>query len=138
MGPVQGRGKKRLVADINITPLVDVMLVLLIIFMVTAPMMTQGVNVDLPEVVAKSLDQKEKSVIISLEKDGKISINKIPMTREMLLQELAKEFTLDKKQTILLAADNDVPYGHVVQIMADVKAAGFEQLGMITQHPEKE
>ncbi len=135
---MQGRGKKRLVADINITPLVDVMLVLLIIFMVTAPMMTEGVNVDLPEVVAKSLDQSEKSVTISLEKDGKISINNITMTREIMLSRLEKEFKLNKKQTILLAADNSVPYGHVVQVMADVKAAGFEQLGMITQHPEKE
>ncbi len=131
-------GKKRLVADINITPLVDVMLVLLIIFMVTAPMMTQGVNVDLPEVVAKSLDQNEKSVIISLEKDGKISINKMTLSREMLVATLEKEYKADKKQIILLAADNSVPYGHVVQVMADVKAAGFEQLGMITQQPEKE
>ncbi len=133
-----GGGKKRLVADINITPLVDVMLVLLIIFMVTAPMMTQGVNVDLPEVVAKSLDQNEKSVVISLKKDGEISINKIILTREMLLATLNKEYKANKKQTVLLAADNSVPYGHVVQVMADVKAAGFDQLGMITQQPEKE
>ncbi len=137
MGPAEGR-KKRLVADINITPLVDVMLVLLIIFMVTAPMMTQGVNVDLPEVVAKSLDQNEKSVIISLQKDGKMSINKMTLSREMLVATLEKEYKANKKQTILLAADNSVPYGHVVQVMADVKAAGFEQLGMITQQPEKE
>lgn len=137
MGPMGG-GKKRLVADINITPLVDVMLVLLIIFMVTAPMMTQGVNVDLPEVVAKSLDQNEKSVVISLKKDGEISINKIILTREMLLATLNKEYKANKKQTVLLAADNSVPYGHVVQVMADVKAAGFDQLGMITQQPEKE
>ncbi len=135
---MQRRGKKRLVADINITPLVDVMLVLLIIFMVTAPMMTEGVNVDLPEVVAKSLEQSEKAVTISLEKDGKISINNITMTREIMLARLEKEFKLNKKQTILLAADNSVSYGRVVQVMADVKAAGFEQLGMITQHPEKE
>ncbi len=135
---MQGRGKRRLVADINITPLVDVMLVLLIIFMVTAPMMTEGVNVDLPEVVAKSLDQSEKAVTISLEKDGKISINNVAMTREIMLARLEKEFKLNKKQTILLAADNSVPYGQVVQVMADVKAAGFEQLGMVTQHPEKE
>ncbi len=135
---MQGGGKKRLVAEINITPLVDVMLVLLIIFMVTAPMMTEGVNVDLPEVVAKSLDQSEKAVTISLEKDGKLSINSTTMTREIMIARLEKEFKLNPKQTILLAADNSVSYGRVVEVMADVKAAGFEQLGMITQHPEKE
>lgn len=137
MGPSQGRGGKRLVADINITPLVDVMLVLLIIFMVTAPMMTQGVNVDLPQVTARSLEQKERPVTISLERDGKTSINKIEMTRELLVAELEKQFQVNKNQSIFLEADSNVPYGHVVQIMADIKAAGFDQIGMITQPPEE-
>ncbi len=131
------RGGKRLVADINITPLVDVMLVLLIIFMVTAPMMTQGVNVDLPQVTAKSLDQKEDTLTISLEKDGTISINKIKMSRELMVVELEKQYQQNSSKAIFLKADTNVPYGYVVQVMADIKAAGFDQLGMITQPPER-
>ena len=137
MGTPQ-RGKKRLVADINITPLVDVMLVLLIIFMVTAPMMTQGVNVDLPQVTGKSLRQKETPVTITLTKEGEISINKVTMSRELLIEELGKKFEENPKQSIFLRADQDVPYGHVVQVMADIKNTGFDQIGMITQPPEKE
>ncbi len=138
MGGAGGRrGKKRLVADINITPLVDVMLVLLIIFMVTAPMMTQGVNVDLPKVTGKSLPQKDTPVTITVTEDGAVSINKIPMGRELLIEELQKKFAEDAKQPIFLRADRNVPYGFVVQTMADIKSAGFEQVGMITQPPEK-
>ena len=79
MGPTRSNGRKKLVSDINVTPMVDVMLVLLIIFMITAPMMTQGVNVDLPETTAKSLRQEEKPVVITVTKDGEISINNIPL-----------------------------------------------------------
>ncbi len=132
------RGKKRLVAEINITPLVDVMLVLLIVFMVTAPMMTQGVNVDLPKVTGKSLRQKETPVTITVTKEGAISINKTGVDGEMLIAELEKKFAENAKQPIFLRADRDVPYGHVVRVMADIKSVGFEQVGMITQPPEKE
>lgn len=131
------RKGKRLVTDINITPLVDVMLVLLIIFMITAPMMTQGINVDLPQVTADPLEQKEQTVTISLEEDGAISIDKIPMTPELMVTELEKKFQANKNQSIFLQADTNVPYGHVARIMADIKSAGFKQIGMITQPPEK-
>ncbi len=138
MGPVRNNGRKRLVSDINVTPLVDVMLVLLIIFMVTAPMMTQGVNVDLPETTAKSLRQEEKPVVISITKDGEISINKIAVVRDLMVQELEKSYTTNKDQPIFLYADKNVPYGQVVTVMADIKAVGFDKIGMITKPPEKE
>ncbi len=138
MGPVRNNGRKRLVSEINVTPLVDVMLVLLIIFMVTAPMMTQGVNVDLPETTAKSLRQEEKPIVITVTKEGDISINNIPFARAPMIEELQKNYNLNKNQPIFLNADKNVPYGNVVTVMADIKSVGFDKIGMITKPPEKE
>ena len=138
MGPMRGNGRKRLVSEINVTPLVDVMLVLLIIFMVTAPMMTQGLDVDLPETTSKSLRQEEKPVIVTLDKEATISINDIPLARDLLLQELQKKYKANQKQPIFLRADKNVPYGEVVKVMSDIKSVGFDKIGMITTPPEKE
>jgi len=137
MGPTRSNGSKRLVSEINVTPLVDVMLVLLIIFMVTAPMMTQGLDVDLPETTAKSLRQDEKPQVITVHKDGKTSLNKTEVARAMLFQQLDKLPEEEKDKLIYLEADKDVPYGIVVALMADIKAAGFEKLGMITKPSDK-
>ncbi len=124
-------------ADINVTPLVDVMLVLLIIFMVTAPMMTQGVDVNLPETTAKPLRQDEKPIIISIDQKGTISLGKIKGDLNLLRQELQKLAQKDPEKTILLKADKKVAYGIVAQVMADVKDAGFNKLGMVTKPVEK-
>lgn len=138
MGTIGNNGRrKRLVSEINVTPLVDVMLVLLIIFMVTAPMMTQGLDVDLPETTSKSLRQEEQPVVISISKDGALSVNNINIDRALLLQELKKSYDADKDQPVYLRADKSVPYGDVVQIMDDIKTAGFDKIGMITKQPEK-
>ncbi len=133
MGPVGGRGKQRLVAEINVTPLVDVMLVLLIIFMVTAPMMTQGLEIDLPKTTAKPLRQKEKPVVVSVNGKGEIFLGQIRVDRDQLFLQLKQLPPAKKNQPIYLRADKDVPYGIVVSAMADIKRAGFEKLGMITQ-----
>lgn len=138
MGPVRSNGRKKLVSDINVTPMVDVMLVLLIIFMVTAPMMTQGVNVELPETTAKSLRQEEKPIVITINKEGDISINNIPLARALMVQELQKSYNTNKNQPIFLRADKNVAYGHVVTVMANIKSVGFDKIGMITKPPEKE
>ena len=138
MGPIRGSGKKRLVSEINVTPLVDVMLVLLIIFMVTAPMMTQGLDVDLPETTSKSLRQEEKPIVVTVDKEGTISINNIPLARDLLLQELQKKYKVNQKQPIFLRADRNVPYGNVVTVMSDIKSVGFDKIGMITKPLEKE
>jgi biopolymer transport protein TolR len=138
MGPTNGNGRKKLVADINVTPLVDVMLVLLIIFMITAPMMTQGLNVDLPEVTSKSLRQEDKVITITIDKSGAISINSVPQVRALMVEELKKHYSVNKDQLIFLNADKNVPYGVVALVMADIKSAGFDKLGMITKPPEKE
>lgn len=138
MGPTRNNGRKRLVSDINVTPLVDVMLVLLIIFMVTAPMMTQGLNVDLPETTSKSLRQEDKPIVITVSKEGEISINSVPLVRSVLIQELQKNYAANKEQPVFLKADKNVPYGHVVTVMADIKSVGFDKIGMITKPPEQE
>jgi biopolymer transport protein TolR len=133
MGFSTRKSKSGLVSEINVTPLVDVMLVLLIIFMVTAPMMTQGLEVDLPETTSKSLRQKEEPVIVTLDKDGKIMLGKIEVHQAMLRQQLEKLYISNTEQPIFLKADKDVAYGKVVTLMADIKASGFDKLGMITK-----
>lgn len=138
MGPIRGNGRKKLVSDINVTPLVDVMLVLLIIFMVTAPMMNQGLDVDLPETTTKALRQKEDPIVVSIDKEGTIMLDKIEVTRVLLKQQLEKSPAEKKAHPIYLKADKNVAYGIVVAVMADIKDAGFEKLGMITQPQLKE
>ncbi len=133
MGPVSGKGKQRLVAEINVTPLVDVMLVLLIIFMVTAPMMTQGLEIDLPKTTAKVLQQQEKPIVVSVNGKGEVFLGRIRVDQGQLFAQLKRLPREKKDQPIYLRADKDVPYGVVVAAMADIKRAGFEKLGMITR-----
>ena len=137
MGPTGGRGRRGLVADINVTPLVDVMLVLLIIFMVTAPMMTQGLEVNLPETTTRPLRQQEEPQLVSINRAGEIYLNKVKVELSFLRQQLEGMPDEKKKEPIYLRADQDVPYGLVVKTMAEIKRAGFEKLGMITRPEEK-
>lgn len=134
MGPIKKNSRYNIVSEINVTPLVDVMLVLLIIFMVTAPMMTQGVDVDLPETTSRALKQKEKPIVISINKMGEISLNQFTMSQKVLKQQLMERArSTGTDRSIFLRADKSVPYGLVISIMADVKEVGFEKIGMITQ-----
>jgi biopolymer transport protein TolR len=136
MGPLNGN-RKGLVADINVTPLVDVMLVLLIIFMVTAPMMTQGLDVNLPETTSKALRQDDEPLIVTVDKEAKITLGKMEVSQGILKDQLTKMDEEKKKEPIYLKADKDVAYGIVVAVMADIKSAGFDKLGMITKPSEK-
>lgn len=136
MNGSRGRGGRRqLVSEINVTPLVDVMLVLLIIFMVTAPMMTHGLDVDLPETTAKALPQKEMPIMITIDKGRQISINKVTGDISLLRQQLQSLATQTEgvSQPVFLKADKLVPYGLVAEVMAEIKEAGFDKLGMVTQ-----
>ncbi|MCI5157543.1 MAG: protein TolR [Candidatus Electrothrix sp. AUS1_2] len=138
MGSSGSRGRKGVVAEINVTPLVDVMLVLLIIFMVTAPMMTQGVDVDLPKTTAQALRQQEEPMVVQINAAGEIHLGNTPVLLALVRQELEKKPEEMKKEPVYLRADEKVPYGLVVQVTAQIKQAGFEKLGMITQPEEKE
>lgn len=117
-------------SEINVTPLVDVMLVLLIIFMVTAPLLQQGIDVNLPKAKGKDLPPEERINIV-IKKDGAIYINDTPMSLPELRHKLEAISKLNPN--IFLRADKDVPYGFVVEVMGDIKDAGIEKLGMVTE-----
>lgn len=132
-----GRGRSTL-SQINVTPFVDVMLVLLIIFMVTAPMMETGVDVKLPEVAdAPPLPQIKEPLVITVEKSGSISVGRSKVdTLEQLTPVLVQILQNRQEKEVFLEADRDVPYGRVVQVMAAAKKAGVEKLGMVSRPPE--
>jgi len=127
-----GSGKK-LMSEINVTPLVDVMLVLLIIFMVTAPMMMEGVEVNLPQTKTKSMKTQEDPLILSVTKNGDIFLENHTVKLEDLGKKIETIFKYRKEKEVLLRADKDIPYGLVVKVMAEVKRAGIAKLGMVTE-----
>ncbi len=133
------RGQRSNMSQINVTPFVDVMLVLLIIFMVTAPMMDQGVEVDLPEVVeTPGLPVQQDPLVITLEKSGQILIGKAKIDQLSKLGPVIQQALKGKPdREVFLEADEKVPYGRVVKVMAAVKKAGVEKLGMVTRLPEE-
>ncbi|MCF8126083.1 MAG: protein TolR [Desulfotignum sp.] len=127
-----GSGNDQLMADINVTPFVDVMLVLLIIFMVTAPMMVQGVDVDLPKATASALPSSEDNLIISIDNDMKVYINNQQVSVAFLAEKLGAVLENLDTDSVYLKADKQVPYGVVVNVMSQIKKAGVNSLGMIT------
>ena len=120
-------------SDINVTPFVDVMLVLLIIFMVTAPMMIQGVDVSLPEATSEPLDSEKDHLIITIDKKNQVYINDYKVTVDFLGEKLAKILEGRDEKGVFLKADENIPWGTVAKVMAEVKGAGVEKLGMVTE-----
>jgi biopolymer transport protein TolR len=124
-------GKSRsAMSEINVTPFVDVMLVLLIIFMVTAPLLQQGIDVNLPKAKGKEMPTEER-IILVIKKDGKIYMNDTPVSLSDMRKKLQSISKLNPN--IFLKADRDISYGLVVKVMGEVKDAGIEKLGMITE-----
>lgn len=127
-------------SEINIIPFVDVILVLLIIFMVAAPMMQQGVDVDLPEVDASPVKSTKEDFVLSIKADGKLYLGDDKQTAfslQNMEEKLGKIFENKEKKEIYLKSDRDIRYGYVVQVMALCQKAGVERIGMITI-PEEE
>lgn len=124
---------KRLMSDINVTPFVDVMLVLLIIFMVTVPMMMQGVKVNLPKTTTKNIKTQEEPLILTVTKKREIFLEKHQMKLDGLEAKIRKIFENRREKEILLRADKDVPYGFVIKVIARVKRSGIDKLGMVTE-----
>lgn len=121
------------IAQINVTPLVDVMLVLLVIFMVTAPIIQQGVQVNLPQAKAAAIPGTEEPLIVTVAKNGKVYLNDNPMTLTELGAKLRAIRKLQSDKQVYLRADQDVRYGVVMKTIAEVKQAGIERLGMVTR-----
>jgi len=128
-----GEGRQDLISDINVTPLVDVMLVLLIIFMVTAPMMQHGIKVDLPKTESKSIKSQEDPLVLSITKKRIIYIENYKVELGDLENKLGKIFAQRAAKEVFLQADKDVPYGFVIEVMSRVKEAGITKVGMITE-----
>jgi len=127
-----GGNDDRLMSEINVTPFVDVMLVLLIIFMVTAPMMIQGVEVSLPEATSKPLPSEQEQLIVTIDQNNQVYINDFRVGVENLKEKLTHIVKNQKADEIYLRADKTVAYGMVVYVMSEIKGAGIEKLGMIT------
>ncbi|MCZ6695704.1 MAG: biopolymer transporter ExbD [Acidobacteria bacterium] len=123
-------------SDINVTPLVDVMLVLLIIFMVTAPMMTRGIDVRLPKTESGS-DAADQRLVVSVDRENIVYLNERPVNIQLLTEQLRSEMQARGIDFIFLRADQEVPYGRVMMVMDQIKRAGADRVGMVTLPVEK-
>ncbi|MFW5486948.1 MAG: ExbD/TolR family protein [Desulfovibrio sp.] len=131
------QSKREYMADINLTPLVDVVFVLLIIFMVTAPLMTQGVDVELPQTrTVKNLPMDTSHVVLSVKKDGSVFLDEYEVPQDRLEQDLKRLVTTAGK-SLYLRADKQTPYGEVVRVMGEIKAAGIEKIGVVAEEDKK-
>ena len=120
--------RRQALSEINVTPFVDVMLVLLIIFMVTAPLLQQGIDINLPQAKGKEMSPTER-IIITIKKDGKMYLDKTAVNMKTLIAKLKKR----TNKEVFLKADRSVPYGAVVTVMGELREIGIERLGMVTE-----
>ena len=128
---MSANAKNGLLAEINVTPFVDVMLVLLIIFMVTAPMLTQGLEVDLPQTRAvDTLPSESENLILTIAADGSMTLDEYEVDVQGLAP-LLKRLITDQSKQLFIKADKEVPYGLVVRVMGEIKAAGIDRMGVV-------
>jgi biopolymer transport protein TolR len=132
----RGRGRKGAISEINVTPLVDVMLVLLIIFMVAAPMMTVGVPVDLPQTSASALNSETQPITISIDAEGKVFLQETPIEAAEILEKLQAISTTGYTERVFVRADSVSSYGVVADVMARIQGAGFKNIGLVTQQKQ--
>lgn len=133
--------EKSALAEINIVPLVDIMLVLLIIFMITAPMLQEGIDINLPEVSAESVDVSDEDFVLNIDSTGQIYINNNSKDKFSILsieEKLMTAYQSRPNKSLFLRADQSIKYGYVMEVMAACRRAGVEKIGMITHTPEDE
>ncbi|OJF92227.1 protein TolR [Pararhizobium antarcticum] len=133
----RGRGGKAIMSEINVTPFVDVMLVLLIIFMVAAPMMTVGVPIDLPETQAKALNADTQPITLSVKTNGEVFLQETPIPLEEIVAKLEAIATTGYSERIFVRGDATAPYGVIADVMTRIQNAGFKNIGLVTQ-PKKD
>jgi len=132
MGRRRGRARRQAMSEINVTPFVDVMLVLLVVFMVTAPLLTVGVPVDLPKTRAPALGQDKEPLSVTIMKDGTIFLQKLKVPEEELVPKLTAISHNGYDQRIFVRGDKTVPYGKIMEVMGMLSAAGFARLALVT------
>ncbi|HEY5339270.1 MAG TPA: protein TolR [Rhizomicrobium sp.] len=134
----RGRRRRRghAMSDINVTPFVDVMLVLLIVFMVTAPLLTVGVPVDLPKTKAQALGQDRQPLSVTVRRDGHIYLQNTQIAEDQLVAKLSAISANGYDQRIFVRGDKSVDYGRVMEVMAEISAAGFTHIGLVTDVPK--
>ncbi|MDE2181957.1 MAG: protein TolR [Alphaproteobacteria bacterium] len=128
--------RRRPLAEINVTPFVDVMLVLLIVFMVTAPLLTVGVPVDLPKTRAQNLGQDREPLSVTIKRDGQIYLQNTPVAEDVLVSKLTAIAANGYDQRIFVRGDASVDYGRVMEVMGTLSAAGFTHIGLVTGPPK--
>jgi len=136
-GQRQGRRKLRPMGEINVTPLVDVMLVLLIVFMVTAPLLTVGVPVDLPKTKASQISDDQTPMVVTIKPDGEIALQNRIIGLEELLPRLEAVARAKPETRVFVRGDQNVSYGEVIEIMGRIQEAGFSRVALITKLPEE-
>jgi biopolymer transport protein TolR len=137
VGSGQSRSKYSPMSEINVTPFVDVMLVLLVVFMVTAPLLAVGVPVDLPKTDAASLEEKQEPITISIDLEGKIYIQETEVTLEDLVPRLLAISKSREETRIYVRGDKNIEYGRVLVTMGQITAAGFSKVALISELPPK-
>ncbi|WP_240233034.1 ExbD/TolR family protein [Devosia lacusdianchii] len=132
-GRGRGRARNAAISDINVTPLVDVMLVLLIVFMVAAPLMTMGVPVNLPQTAAQAMPLERKPITVTVTPDGAISIEDQPLTLETLVPAVEALAVEGTDERLYVRGDATAAYGAIMEVMGALSAAGYGQIGLITE-----
>ncbi len=133
---IQGGGRKRAISEINVTPFVDVMLVLLVIFMITAPMLNQSMDLNLPDVSAATAPQQDQQMVISVRSGGQVFVDQVAVPEDRIHQALAAIIRNRKNEPIFLEADEAVPYGMVAKVIGTIQAAGARKLHLVTEEPQ--
>lgn len=132
MAPLGSPKRRRVLSEINVTPFVDVMLVLLVIFMVTAPMMQQGLDIQLPETASSGVEANSEPFVITINKNGHVFIGKVKIPMDGLRIKLNAIFKTRRNKQVYIKADKTTQYGYVAQVMGEIRAAGIKNISLVT------